>query len=109
LPAKSPGSPTIPVIVIIIVPELEFDEVELVEVAASILGGLSLPPGSAAPGEEPPQKNKKIAKTEAKHRNLTSRLNVPSSHPGHGILDSRDLFFQKIPFPKTTPFSSMAY
>jgi len=28
---RSPGSPTIPVIVIIIVPELEFDEVELAE------------------------------------------------------------------------------
>jgi len=95
--------------VIIIVPELEFDDVELGEAAASIAGGSSALAGSAGPCEEPPPKNSKIAKTEAKHRNLTSRLNVPSSHPGHGILDSRDLFFQKIPFPKTTPFSSMAY
>ena len=66
--------------VIIIVPELEFDEVELSEAVASILGGSSALAGSADPGEEPPPQNKKIAKTEAKHRNLTTRLNAPSSH-----------------------------
>jgi hypothetical protein len=81
--------------VIIIEPELEFDDVELWEAVPSILGGASLLAGSADPGVEPPPKNKKIAKTEAKHRNLTSRLNVPSSHPDHGALSSRDLFSQK--------------
>jgi len=68
--------------VIVIVPELEFDEGELAEAVVPILGGASLLAGSAAPGEEPPPRNKKIAKTKAKDRNLTSRLNVPSSHPG---------------------------
>ena len=68
--------------VIMIVPELEFDDAESAEAIDSILGGLSLLAGSADPGEEAPPKNKKIARTEAKHRNLTSRLNVPSNHPG---------------------------
>jgi len=80
--------------VIIIVPELEFDDVELVEPAASIGTALSLLAGSADPGDEPP-KNRKIATTHAKHRNLITRLNVPSSHPGYGALNSRDLFSQK--------------
>ena len=95
---KSPGSPAIPVIVIIIVPELEFDEVELEEALASIEAGPSLLAGSADPGEEAPPENNKIAKTEAKHRNLTTRLNVPSSHPGQGSLNCHDLFSQKISF-----------
>jgi hypothetical protein len=86
--------------VIIIVPELEFDDVELLEAVASILAGLSPLAGSAAPGEEAPPKNKKIARTEAKHRNLTTRLNVPSSHPGHGVLNCPDLFSQKNSFKK---------
>jgi hypothetical protein len=64
-----------------IVQEPELDELESAEAAASIIGGLSLPAGSADPSEETPPKNKKIARTEAKHTNLTSRLNVPSSHP----------------------------
>ncbi|MGA8849391.1 MAG: hypothetical protein WB564_06175 [Dehalococcoidia bacterium] len=68
--------------VIVIVQELEFDEVDSEEAVASIVGGLSLLAGSADPGEEPPPKNKKSARIEAKHRNLTTRLNVPSSHPG---------------------------
>jgi len=82
--------------VIIITPELEFDEVELVEATASILAGLSLLAGSADPGEEPPPKSSKIARIEAKHRNLTTRLNLPSNRPGQGALDRRDLFSQKI-------------
>ena len=77
--------------VIIIVPELEFDEVELGEAVAPILGGLSLLAGSADPGEEPPPRNKKIARTEAKHRNLTTRLNVPSNHPGQDASSHRQL------------------
>ena len=81
--------------VIIIAPELEFDEVELVEAAASILGGLSPLAGSADPCEKAPPKYRKIATTQAKHRNLTTRLNVPSSHPGRGALNCRDLFSQK--------------
>jgi len=68
--------------VIIIVPELELDEVELGEAAAPIVGGLSLLAGSADPCEKAPPKNRKIATTQANHRNLTSRLNVPSNHPG---------------------------
>jgi len=92
---RSPGSPTIPVIVIIIEPELEFAEVESWEAVASILAGLSLLAGSAAPGEEAPPKNKRIARTEAKHTNLTHRLNVPSSHPAQAALNRRDLFSQK--------------
>lgn len=68
--------------VIIIVPELEFDDVELSEAAASITGVLSPLVGSADPAEKAPPKNKKTARTEVKHRNLTTRLNVPSSHPG---------------------------
>ena len=88
--------------VIIIVPELESDDVELVGAAASILGPPSLPAGSAAPGEEAPPKNKKIAKTEAKHRNLTARLNISSNPRSQSPLDSRDLFSQKKSFPRTT-------
>jgi len=67
--------------VIIIVPELEFDELELAEAVASILGGLSLLAGSADPCEKAPAKNRNTATTQAKHRNLTARLNVLSSHP----------------------------
>ena len=98
LPARSPGSPAIPVMVIMIEPELEFDDVEAGAAVASILAGPSLLAGSAEPSEEPPPKNKKIARTEAKHRNLTARLNVPSNHPGHGALNCRDLFSQKTSF-----------
>ena len=98
---RSPGSPTIPVIVIIIVQELEFDDVESVEAAALIAGAPSLLADSADPGEEPPPRNNKIARTEAKHRNLTSRLNVPSSRPGQGALNCRDLFSQKNLFQRT--------
>jgi len=100
---KSPGSPGIPVIVIIIAQELEFDDVELPEAPISIGAGLSLLAGSADPGEEPPPKTSKIAKTEAKHRNLISRLNAPSSHPGQGALNCRDLFSQKDFFSKKQP------
>ena len=66
--------------VIIIVPELEFDDAESWEALVSITGGLSLLAGSADPGDESPPKNKKIAKTEPKHRNLATRLNVLSNH-----------------------------
>ena len=66
-PARSPGSPTIPVIVIVIVPELEFAEVELREAVVPILGGPSGLAGSVDPCEKAPPKYKKIAKTEAKH------------------------------------------
>ena len=68
--------------VIMIVQELELDEVELEEALASIEAGLSLLAGSADPGEEPPPKSSNIPRTKAKHRNLTARLNVPSSRPG---------------------------
>jgi len=74
-----------------------------IEQNPSILGGLSLLAGSAAPGEEPPPKNKKVASTEAKHTNLTHRLNVPSSHPAQAALNRRDLFSQKILFQTTAP------
>jgi hypothetical protein len=94
--------------VIIIVPELEFDEVELADAVASILGVLSLLAGSVDPIEEAPPKNKKIARTEATHTNLTSRLNVPSSHPDQGSLDCPDLFSQKNPFPKNTHSLSLS-
>jgi hypothetical protein len=87
--------------VIIIVPELEFDEVASREAAASILGGLSLLAGSADPCEKAPAKNRKTATAQAKHRNLTTRLNVPSSHPGQRALNCRDLFSQTILFQKT--------
>lgn len=103
----SPGSPTIPVIVIVIVHELEFDEVELVGAVTTILRGLSLLAGSADPGEEPPPKNKNIARTEAKHRNLTTRLNVPSSHPGQGAPNPCHLFSQKTLFQKDTRFLNL--
>ena len=92
-----------PVMVIIIVPELEFDDVELVEPAASIGTALSLLAGSAAPCERVLAKNRKAATTEAKHKNLTIRLNAPSSNPGHGAPNSRDLFSQKTPFQNTPP------
>jgi len=81
--------------VIIIEPELEFDDVELSEATVPIAGGFSILAGSADPGEEPPPKNKRIAKTEPKHRNLTSRLNVPSRHTRQGTFHHRDLFSQK--------------
>jgi hypothetical protein len=68
--------------VIIIVPELEFDELELAEAAVPILGGLSPLAGSADPCEEAPAKNRNTATTQANNRNLTTRFNVPSSHPG---------------------------
>jgi len=68
--------------VIMIEQELEFDDAQLAGAVASILGALSIAAGSADPGEEAPPRNKKIARTEAKHTNLTSRLNVSSSHPG---------------------------
>ena len=89
--------------VIIIVPELEFDDVELGEAAASIAGGSSALAGSAGPCEEPPPKNSKIAKTEAKHNNLATRLNVPSSHTRQRNPNCPDLFSQKIPFKKHPP------
>jgi len=97
----SPGSPTIPVMVIIIEPELEFDDVELAEAPTSIDAGLSLRAGSADPGDEAPPRNKKIARIAAKPRNLTTRLNVPSTHRGQDALTCRDLFSQKILFHKT--------
>ena len=108
LPTRSPGSPAIPVIVIIIVPELEFDEVESREAVAPIVGGPPGLAGSADPGEVPPPKNKKTPRTEAKHRNLTSRLNVPPIYPGQGAPTRRDLFSQKtlsqeIPPPPNVP------
>jgi hypothetical protein len=78
--------------VIIIVPELEFDEVELGEAAASIGGGLSPLAGSVDPCEKAPAKNRNTATTQAKHRNLTTRLNVPSNHPGHDALNRPHLF-----------------
>jgi len=87
--------------VIIIVPELEFDEVESAEAVDSILGGASLPVGSVDPCEKAPAKNRNTVTTQPKHRNLTSRLNVPSSHPGQGALNCRDLFSQKILLHKT--------
>ena len=74
-----------PVIVIMIVPELGFDELELPEAVASTDGGLSLLAGSADPGDEPPPRNKKVARTEAKHTSLTTRLNVPSNRPGQDV------------------------
>ena len=86
---------------IVIAQELEFDEVELLEVPTSIAGGLSPLAGSADPSEEEPAKTKAITKTKAKHRNLTSRLNVASGHPRQATLDCRDLFSQKNPFQRT--------
>jgi len=90
----SPGSPAMPVMVIIIVPELEFDEVELLETTARIAGWPSLLPGSADPAEKAPPKNKKIMKTETKHRNLTTRLNVPP------VIQARAPSTPAICFPK---------
>jgi len=84
-----------PVIVIVIVPELEFDDAELVEPATSIVRTLSFAAGSAAPGEEPPPKNRNIAKTKAKHRNLTTRPNVLSSHPVRVLLTAVICFPKK--------------
>jgi hypothetical protein len=82
LPERSPGSPGIPVIVIVIAHELELDEVELVEATAPIAGGLSPLAGSADPGEEPPPRNKKIARTEARHNHrsifIIARLLPPN-------------------------------
>jgi hypothetical protein len=75
--------------VIIIAPELEFDDAESWEAVAPILAGLSLLTGSADPGDEAPPKNNKTARTEAKHRNLTTRLNVPSSRPGQDISSNK--------------------
>ena len=92
---------------IIIVQELEFDEVRLGEAVASILGLASGLAGSADPGDEAPPKNKKIARTEAKHTNLTTRLNVPSGHPGQGAPSCLDLFSQKILFHKNTCFPNL--
>jgi len=57
-----------PVMVIIIVQELEFDDLAPGEAVVSILAGLSPLAGSAAPGDEAPPKSTNIAKTEAKHR-----------------------------------------
>jgi len=68
--------------VIVIVPELEFDDVELVQAVTPSIAGLSPLAGSADPGDEAPPKNKKIARTEAKHRNPTARLNIPSNPRG---------------------------
>jgi len=79
---RSPGSPAIPIIVIVIVPALEFEPVELTEAATSNIGAHSVLAGSADPGDEVPPTNKNIARTEAKHRNLSGCLNVPSSRPG---------------------------
>ena len=77
--------------VIIIEPELDFDELEFAEAPTSIGGAVSLFAGSADPGEEVPPKTKQIARIEAAHRNLSARLNVPSIHPRHGVLNRRDL------------------
>ena len=78
--------------VIIIEPELEFDEVELGEAVTSIGGGLSLRAGSAAPCEKAPPKNRKTATTAAKHRNLNSPLNVASSYPGQSAGSASRVF-----------------
>ena len=89
--------------VIMIAPELEFDDVESWEAVAPILGGDSLPADSVDPCEKAPAKNRNTATTQAKHRNLTTRLNVPSSHPGQGAPNRRDLFSQKNSFPEKHP------
>ena len=68
--------------VIIIEPELEFDDVAPDEAPTSIGGGLSLLAGSADPCEKAPPKNRKIAATATKPRNLNNPFNAPSNHPG---------------------------
>ena len=93
--------------VIIIVPELEFDDAGSREAVASIGGGLSLLAGSADPCEKAPPRYRKTATTQAKHKNLTTRLNVPSSHLGQGALNRSDLFSQKILSHKNTSFPNL--
>jgi hypothetical protein len=66
--------------VIIIVPELEFDEVEPGEAPTSIGGGLSLLAGSADPCEKAPPKNRKTPTTAANPRILNNFFNVLSTH-----------------------------
>jgi len=83
--------------VIIIEPELEFDEAEPAEAPTSIGGGLSLLAGSVAPCEKAPPKNRKLATTAAKHRNLNSPLNVLSSHKFSRILTPYRVCLQYIP------------
>lgn len=75
-----------PVMVIVIVQELK-----LKEAAASIVGRLSFLAGSADPGEEAMAKNKRMARSEAKHKNLSSVLNVLSSHPGQDASSYKQL------------------
>jgi hypothetical protein len=72
----------IPVIVIVIVQELEFDDVEFVEALASIVGGLSPLAGSAAPREEPPPKNRRIARTEAQKSTHSFQCRLQLSRSG---------------------------
>jgi len=91
--------------VIIIEPELEFNEVEPAEAVVSIAGGLSLLAGSADPCEKAPPKNRNIATTAAKPINLNSPLNVPSSHPGQGASSHR---FQLLSLSTTVPSSQAA-
>jgi hypothetical protein len=65
--------------VIIIEPELEFDDVEPGEAPTSIGGGLSFLAGSVAPREKPPPKNRKTPTTAANPRILNNCFNVLSS------------------------------
>jgi len=92
-----------PVMVIMIEPELELDELELTEAIASIAGGSSALAGSADPCEKAPPKYRQIPTTPAKHTNLTARLNIPSNYTPQRALDCRDLFPQENPFYKNTP------
>lgn len=79
LPEMSPGSPTLPVMVIVIVQELELDVTEASTVAGSFVSGTP-----ADPAEEPTPNNTIMVRSEAMHKNLISGLNVPSSHPDQG-------------------------
>ena len=71
----------LPVIVILIAPELEFDESQQGDAVASTIGGSSLFAGSVDNAEDPVAGTIRIATRAAKHIRLSSRLNAPSRHP----------------------------
>jgi hypothetical protein len=64
--------------VIVIVPELEFDDAESGEAVATTVGTSSALAGSADPGEETMAKNGTIATTGPNYENLSTGFSAPS-------------------------------
>jgi hypothetical protein len=80
-----------PVMVIVIVQELEFEEVEPGEAVASIVGCSSSLGSSADTPGSVSAKTTIIIRSEAQHRSLINVFNVPSNHPGQDASTHKQL------------------